>query len=287
MRLKKIFFCIVLPIACLIFGELSVPGGVVRQLFGTANDDPGVQIFEERRGNLTHIILTTRNCLDITITLAAEPHNVRVSPSLPVTVETRGRQRVDIVSFEPIEPAKPWAFPYTYHWLYGGRGGQPDGTVYLLPFESSARHRLFQGYGGSFSHQVGSPDAYAHDWDLAENSIVVAARDGIVVGVRQDSNAGGVSDRFTRSANYIFIRHSDGTYGEYLHLKQNGALVKIGDAVQAGQAIARSGNTGISSRPHLHFAVFRNIDGNTRESLPVKFRTKDGSVQTLEEGKTY
>lgn len=112
-------------------------------------------------------------------------------------------------------------------------------------------------------------------------------RDGMVVGLRQDSNSGGVATRFSQSANHVIIRHHDGTYAEYLHLKQNGAHVNLGDTVQAGQAIALSGNTGYTSRPHLHFAVFRAVDGNTRETLPVKFKTKDGTVQTLEAGKTY
>ena len=85
----------------------------------------------------------------------------------------------------------------------------------------------------------------------------------------------------------MVIRHGDGTYGEYLHLRQKGALVKLGDPVQAGQAIALSGNTGLSSRPRLHFAVLRISARNGRETLPVKFRTSDGTVQTLEEGKIY
>ncbi len=287
MTLRKSLPLVLLPIACLLFAEFSVPGGLVRRFFGTANDDPGVRVVEERQGDLIHLFVTTTNCLDVTITLAAQLQNMSASPLLPVTVETQGHSRVEIVTLQTVNPAQPADHPYTYSWRYGGRGGHPDGTAYLLPFEASARHKLFQAYGGSFSHQVASPNEYAHDWDLAENSIVQAARDGVVVGVRQDSNSHGVSERFSHSSNYVIIRHDDHTYGEYLHLKQNGALVKLGDAVRAGQAIALSGNTGLSSRPHLHFAVFRVIDGNTRETLPVKFKTKDGEAQTLEQGKIY
>lgn len=287
MTLKKSVLCVWFPLACLFFAEWSVPGGVVRRFLGTANDDPGVQVSEEREGNFTHIFVTTANCLDLTITLEAQLKNMSASTALPLTVETQGRRRVELVTLQTVDAAQPWGYPYTYHWWYGGRGGKPDGTVYLLPFEASARHKLFQGYRGSFSHQAGSANEYAHDWNLAKNSIVLAARAGVVVGVRQDSNVGGVADRFRNSANYVIIRHGDGTYGEYLHLKQNGALVKLGETVQAGQAIARSGNTGRSSGPHLHFAVFRTIDGKTRETLPVQFKTREGQVQTLEEGKIY
>ena len=41
----------------------------------------------------------------------------------------------------------------------------------------------------------------------------------------------------------------------YYHLKLNGALVEEGDPVGAGQAIGLSGNTGWSTRPHLHIEV--------------------------------
>jgi len=277
----------VLPFACLLFAEWSVPGGVFRRLLGTACDDPGVRLVEDRRSDLTRVFVTTVNCVDVTVSLTARLQNSRAVPALPATLETRGRRRIELVTFQPVDPTQPWSYAYSYHWCYGGRGGSPDGTAYLLPFEASARHKLFQGYRGSFSHQAGSFDEYAHDWDLAEGSLVLAARGGIVVGVRRDSSAGGVSERFQNSSNFVIVRHADGTYAEYLHLRQNGTLVKIGDTVQAGQAVAQSGNTGRSSRPHLHFAVFRVIDGNHRESLPVTFRTRDGRVQTLEAGESY
>jgi murein DD-endopeptidase MepM/ murein hydrolase activator NlpD len=287
MTLRKSIPCIFLPLVCLLFAELSLPGGVIRRFFGTPSDDTGVHVVEERVGSDTHLFVTTDNCLDITFTLEARLQNIAPSLALPLTVETNGHRRVEIVRLRTIDSAKPAHYSYTYRWLYGGRGGQPDGTVYLLPFRAGETHKLFQGYGGTFSHQPGSPNHYAHDWDLPQNSIVLAARGGLVVGVRQDSDAHGVIKRFENSGNYVIIRHADGTYGEYLHLRHLGSLVKIGDTVIAGQEIALSGNTGLSSRPHLHFAVFRVSAANTRETLPVKFRTSDGLEQLLEEGRTY
>ena len=63
--------------------------------------------------------------------------------------------------------------------------------------------------------------------------------------------------------NYIKVRHTDnsypllkGTCAIYAHLKKGSALA-IGAKVQVGQIIARIGNTGNSTGPHLH-AEFRN-----------------------------
>ncbi|MGW8763685.1 transglycosylase family protein [Streptomyces sp. NPDC055815] len=51
----------------------------------------------------------------------------------------------------------------------------------------------------------------------------------------------------------IVIRHDDGRYSQYGHL--SALTVREGQRVQAGQRIARSGSTGNSSGPHLHFEV--------------------------------
>ncbi|MGI5479526.1 transglycosylase family protein [Streptomyces lavendofoliae] len=51
----------------------------------------------------------------------------------------------------------------------------------------------------------------------------------------------------------VVIRHEDGKYSQYAHL--SALTVREGQRVGAGQRIARSGSTGNSTGPHLHFEV--------------------------------
>ncbi|KND25540.1 transglycosylase family protein [Streptomyces anulatus] len=51
----------------------------------------------------------------------------------------------------------------------------------------------------------------------------------------------------------VVIRHSDGKYSQYAHL--SALHVRAGQSVSGGQRIARSGSTGNSTGPHLHFEI--------------------------------
>jgi murein DD-endopeptidase MepM/ murein hydrolase activator NlpD len=51
----------------------------------------------------------------------------------------------------------------------------------------------------------------------------------------------------------IVIKHADGHYSQYGHLSQ--ISVKVGQQVNEGQRIARSGSTGNATGPHLHFEI--------------------------------
>lgn len=65
-------------------------------------------------------------------------------------------------------------------------------------------------------------------------------------------------------SNYVEIKHADGKFTRYLHLKKNSTLVKVGDQVRCGQTIGLVGSSGWSSAPHLHFEV-RNAKGVARD----------------------
>lgn len=51
--------------------------------------------------------------------------------------------------------------------------------------------------------------------------------------------------------NYIKIKHTDGSFELHAHLKKGSSFIK-GTKVKAGQVVARIGNTGNSTGPHLH-----------------------------------
>jgi murein DD-endopeptidase MepM/ murein hydrolase activator NlpD len=152
-----------------------------------------------------------------------------------------------------------------------------DNYLYALPFTKGSNICVSQGYHGDTSHKGLS--AYAVDFPVPVGTAVYAAREGIVVGSEGSSSLGGGSPEYRKFANYVIIEHSDGTMGNYYHLRQGGAAVTTGTKVSKGQLIGYSGNTGYSSGPHLHFSVskvdpYRCVPMN----LPVKLQTAGDRV---------
>lgn len=90
--------------------------------------------------------------------------------------------------------------------------------------------------------------------------------------MQQMTMAAMMSD-FRRAAagNLITIRHADGEYASYGHLKPGSIRVAVGDKVEQGQQIAEVGDTGDSPAVHLHFQLNRGPDAFYSMSLPVTF----------------
>jgi murein DD-endopeptidase MepM/ murein hydrolase activator NlpD len=168
-----------------------------------------------------------------------------------------------------------------YH--LAGVGSSADSSyVYRLPYPPGVSHFLIQGYRSSFSHK----GRLALDFKMKKGSDVTASRDGVVVRVQESYTKGGVNKKYLSKANQIVIRHSDGSQAYYGHLQHNGALVNVGDTVKQGQVIGKSGSTGYSALPHLHFIVWGPQPNGGRGQLPTRFQTKSGA-KYLKPGKTY
>jgi murein DD-endopeptidase MepM/ murein hydrolase activator NlpD len=96
----------------------------------------------------------------------------------------------------------------------------------------------------------------AIDLVAPENTPVLAAADGIVTAVKDDSNIGGPNPSYWMYTNFITIMHSNGEYTRYDHLAYHSSKVKSGQYVSAGEEIGKVGMTGYTYVPHLHFQVF-------------------------------
>ena len=156
-----------------------------------------------------------------------------------------------------------------------------DDYVYNLPFKEGTSRIVVQGYGGLFSHK----NKAALDFYMPIGTPVYAAREGTIFSYKDDSDEGGPFNSYENKANYIIIKHPDGSFGCYWHLKLNGVVVKKG-AVVKEQLIGYSGKTGFALWPHLHFAVKRILNYEKDSFIRTKFTTTKG-IQFLKNGSTY
>jgi murein DD-endopeptidase MepM/ murein hydrolase activator NlpD len=101
----------------------------------------------------------------------------------------------------------------------------------------------FNQGGNMWSHKHSG-----QDFAVPVGTPVKAAFNGVVV--KAGPNGGGDGPAY---GNAIVIKHTNGKYSQYAHLSK--VNVSVGKSVKAGQTIARSGNTGNSSGPHLHFEI--------------------------------
>ncbi|MFK0094085.1 peptidoglycan DD-metalloendopeptidase family protein [Pseudomonas sp. NPDC090592] len=146
----------------------------------------------------------------------------------------------------------------------GDPGMRPQGFRYAFPWVGGP-FRVTQGPNGRVSH-FGPKGRYAMDIAMPEGTTIIAAREGVVVKT-ENSQSGRAPNP---SGNFVRILHADGTMGVYLHLMRGSVVVAEGQRVRQGQVLAKSGNTGNSTGPHLHFVVQRNV-GLALESIPYRF----------------
>jgi len=98
---------------------------------------------------------------------------------------------------------------------------------------------------GTRIHPVFGASKFHNGIDLAANyENVYSVLDGIVTETGWDNNGGG---------NYIKVNHFNRFETAYLHLSE--IYYRVGEFVKAGFIIAKSGNSGNSTGPHLHFSV--------------------------------
>jgi murein DD-endopeptidase MepM/ murein hydrolase activator NlpD len=127
-------------------------------------------------------------------------------------------------------------------------------------------------------HRKGSCDhvgklRHSLDFYAPEGTPIKAAFEGVVVWLKKDSKVGGISRKYYYMGNRIVLKHKNGEYSAYEHMKYGGVLVEPGQHVKKGQPIGYVGSTGRVAAPHLHFEVFNKPDKylSEGETLLVSF----------------
>lgn len=82
-----------------------------------------------------------------------------------------------------------------------------------------------------------------------KNVPVYAADDGVVYSTKDNDKTG------KSWGNFVKIKHNDGTYTLYAHLR-DGIKVKKGQKIKQGDQIGNMGNTGDSKGNHVHYEVY-------------------------------
>jgi murein DD-endopeptidase MepM/ murein hydrolase activator NlpD len=211
----------------------------------------------------------------VTVTLDVDTSNLKTPTTNQrkhtVSQVLQGHQRVKVLDLQPINIHRRIWYDESFYWTPGNMlAVHQEDTVYQYPYAEGTYFPIVQGFGGGYSHRGASK--YAVDFAMPIGTPIHAARAGVVIDLVAHHSRGGASRKYAKYANYVVILHDDDTTGEYYHLKKNGVTVSQGARVKEGQKIGYSGNTGFSSLPHLHFAVYHAKPYGKYQSVPFTFK---------------
>lgn len=130
---------------------------------------------------------------------------------------------------------------------------QPEVPAYIFPLED-ANAEVTNPYGWQ-AHPVTKQKSLHSGVDLAADygTNVLAVADGTVLDCSYDAAYGYI----------LTLEHENGVQTQYAHLSE--FLVNAGAEVRQGQIIAKTGDSGWATGPHLHLGVL--INGETADPL--------------------
>ena len=128
---------------------------------------------------------------------------------------------------------------------------KPANGLISREFDSDTKH-----YGIDIVNEVSTP--------------IFSTADGLVV----------FSDYSNDFGNFLIIDHQNGYLSHYYHNQD--LFFDKGDKVLAGDVIAKMGNTGMSSGPHLHFEIWKDGIPINPNTFFEDFKLKSDKLTTNE-----
>ena len=117
---------------------------------------------------------------------------------------------------------------------------------YLWPLKSTYRH-ITSSFGKRISPFTKQAQHHKGiDIKASAGTLIIAPAEATVLEVGEDD----------RNGKYIILRHDEIYQTKYCHLSET--AVVNGQHIDAGNEIGKVGNSGLSTRPHLHYEVIKN-----------------------------
>ncbi|MBI2419970.1 MAG: M23 family metallopeptidase [Ignavibacteriales bacterium] len=135
-----------------------------------------------------------------------------------------------------------------------------------------------QRWNGSMSHY--GFFSYAVDFTMQPGTIVTASHQGVVEWIERGYSN---SDAVPGHENVIIVRHEDSTFTRYVHLSPNSERVSLSEAVNTGDTLTLSGQSG-TPIAHLHFDVTKGCNDRNCQTIPFIFLNTIAHPRGLDAG---
>ena len=167
-----------------------------------------------------------------------------------------------------------YILPFTGQWtvVNGGLTKKLSHSWLIFPQRYAYDFIIVDSEGKSHSGDRGAVGNY-----YCYGKDIVAPADGEVVrayGKYKDTFVDGKNaycDSINIAGNYVVIKHNDSEYSFIAHLVPGSLKVKKGDTVKQGEVIAKCGNSGNSSEPHIHYQLQSGKSFFFSAGLPIAF----------------
>jgi murein DD-endopeptidase MepM/ murein hydrolase activator NlpD len=154
----------------------------------------------------------------------------------------------------PVTRTAPLRLPFHGAWTVAWGGDNEADNHHISHNNQRRAADLYIVDGEARTHRGegrANQDYYAYGQDI------VSASTGNVVTVINGvpDNVPGSMNGYFALGNAVVVQHGDNEFALYAHLQPDSIRVRVGQRVRPGTTIGRSGNSGNTTEPHLHFHV--------------------------------
>jgi len=174
------------------------------------------------------------------------------------------------------------SLPFSGVWTASNATLGPGNGHYLNANQRFAIDFLLAEEGEPGKRKTSRPPGKQNTDHFSFGQDILAPADGVVVQAVDGipDNTPGQVDVYYRLGNTVVLSFENGEFAYLCHLMSGSVRVRPGDRVQRGQVLAKCGNSGNSTAPHLHFQLTDAPLITYSTSLPAYFHNvkRNGSV---------